>query len=102
MLFLTIHLEGHPEYTSGWEFAPDRAFKDITSGGPTPYLFLLPDAHADASLIEMEYIPRQERLVTFVEYLRFSLAWAGFPGMSQWRVAPKEDITFLTQGLLPF
>jgi hypothetical protein len=77
-------------------FAPDRFFKDdYSGGGGSPYSFYLPDASADAWLAEP--------FDTFVRYLRTSiLSWAGFPGMADWPTVPQDDLTFLTEGLIPF
>lgn len=76
-----------------FEFAPDRFFKDYAGGGQSHYTFLFPDAGADTSVYGM----------TFVEYLRLSLLqYAGFPGMAEWPVKPEEDLTLLTEGLIPF
>ncbi len=80
--------------------APDRYLKSHQSGGGCWYLFLLPNADADAVLWED---PVSAALVTFVQYLRTSLLqWAGFPGMADWPTVPKDDLTLLTEGLIPF
>ena len=78
------------------EFAPDRYFKDFCGGSSTPYGFMLPQASADAMM------PTSSGWTTFVEYIRVSLAWGGFPGMSEWPKVPRDDLDFLTRDLLPF
>jgi hypothetical protein len=80
--------------------APDRYLKNHQSGGGCWYLFLLPNADADTVLWED---PVSTTSVTFVQYLRTSLLkWAGFPGMADWPSVPQDDLTFLTEGLIPF
>ncbi len=81
-----------------FEFAPDRHFKDFYGGSSTPYGFVLPQASMDAVMPN----PFGSGSITFVEYIRLSLVWAGFPGMSQWPDVPHDDLEFLTRDLLPF
>ena len=67
--------------------SPDILHKNNTSGGPA-YKVLLPDARADTDLLDLQlYLPVPGRYwdgirtaETFVQYLRRSLAWGGFPG----------------------
>jgi hypothetical protein len=80
--------------------APDRYLKSHQSGGGCWYLFLLPNADADAVLWGD---PVSATSVTFVQYLRTSLlTWAGFPGMADWPSVPKDDLDFLTKDLIAF
>lgn len=97
-LLAEMHRYHRPEKPYELRFAPDRYRKDNQSGGDTPYLFELPDARADAMLLD----PQSEGQITFVQYLRRSvLRWAGFPGMVNWPQVPQEDLTFLTNDLKP-
>jgi hypothetical protein len=69
--------------------SPDILHKNNTSGGPA-YKVLLPDARADTDLLDVQlYLPVPGRYwdgirtaETFVQYLRRSLAWGGFPGLA--------------------
>lgn len=70
--------------------APDADHKAGYSGGD-PYLVFFPDPAADATL--------EGAGVTFVEYLRESFRWGGFPGLARYP-APAE-LARLTEGLLP-
>ncbi len=91
-------------------FAPDRYFKANVSGAG-PYVFIIPDASADAHLNIWVPFPRGDPL-TFVQYLRWSLLhWAGFPGMAEWNTfpgwpdnakLPQDDLAVLTSDLPPF
>ena len=56
----------------------------------------LPDAAADCLLRDTG---RGE--LTFVEYLRLSFEWAGFPGLRDCRDRDEEILASLTEGLLP-
>lgn len=91
-----IHQRYVPGKTYLFEFAPDRHFKDYCAGTSTPNAFVFPDAGVDA-IIGTSYSSS-----TFVEYLRVSLKWAGFPGMMEWPTVPKEALAFLTHNLPPF
>ena len=79
-----------------FKFAADRYFKDGTAGSSTPFALATPNPAMDATLVGYE--PR----ITFVEYLRHCLRWAGFPGMAEWTSTPDDDLTFVTAGLVPF
>ncbi len=74
--------------------APDTIIKAGESGGdPTEVYF--PDPAIDAPLHgDWEGTP-------FVTYLRTCFAWGGFPGLREAQDPPREDLAFLTQGLLP-
>jgi hypothetical protein len=71
--------------------APDAALKSGYSGGG-PYQIRLPNAAADAPLLDSKY-------ATFVSYLRESFRWGGFPGLGRYAV-PKE-LAHVTEGLEP-
>ncbi len=73
--------------------APDYYSKADMSGDT--YFINLPDAAADAPL------ENERHNTTFVNYLRISLAWGGFPGFSLSKGYPRGDIAALTAGLLP-
>lgn len=70
--------------------APDAGHK-AGYGGGDPYLIRFPNPAADAEL--------EGTGVTFVEHLRESFRWGGFPGLAN-RPAPGE-LARLTEGLLP-
>ena len=76
--------------------SPDNYHKYGYSGGGA-YGMRLPCRAVDALFLQDD---RQER--TFVNYLRACFRWAGFPGLEEDVRLPKETITRLTQGLLPF
>ena len=78
--------------THAIDVAPDDCHKAGMSGGG-PYCVLFPDAAADAPLVDSRY-------ATFVEYLRESLRWGGFPGLADQGERPAE-LARLTAGLLP-
>ena len=58
------------------------------------YSVMIPTAAADAILVG------RTPATSFVEYLRLSFRWGGFPGWEWQESPPREDIEFLTQGLL--
>ncbi len=60
------------------------------------YTVQLPNAAADA-VLEGEAHP-----ITFVEYLRLSFQWGGFPGWEKYPNRPEAELAFLREGLLPF
>ena len=53
----------------------------------------LPNAAADASIYGLEK--------TFVEHLRKVFEWGGFPGWEGDPFAPKNELNYLRDGLLP-
>jgi hypothetical protein len=55
----------------------------------------IPDPAVDAPL------DGDEDYGTFVEYLRTCFRWGGFPGLRSSAKPPREELAFLTQGLLP-
>jgi hypothetical protein len=79
-----------------FEFATDPHFKNYTGGSSTPFAFSVPTPAMDDTL------DAYEPALTFVEYLRLCIRWAGFPGMAQWKDAPEGDLEFVTENLLPF
>ncbi len=60
------------------------------SGSATRWM-VLPDASADASIGG----------TTFVEHLRESLRWGGFPGLAEYGQCDHELVDYLTKDLLP-
>jgi hypothetical protein len=84
--------EGSGEY--GVVIAPDATHKTNHSGG-SPYCIRFPDPAADAPL------EGDEDYGTFVEYLRLCFRWGGFPGLRAATKPPREELAYLTQGLLP-
>jgi hypothetical protein len=73
------------------DVAPDAIHKSGYSGGG-PYQILLPNAAADAPLLDSEY-------PTFVAYLRASFRWGGFPGLGRYPIP--TELARLTEGLEP-
>jgi len=85
-------LDGHPPFR--WPIASDALHKYNISGGMW-YHMTLPCTSADAPL-EAEW-----HHTTFVNYLRISFRWGGFPGWERVEPRPDSDLAFLTEGLLP-
>ena len=75
--------------------APDILHKSNISGGDG-YEIYLPDAAADAPLHNTEWHD-----LTFVEYLRLSFQWAGFPGVQDYERRDEKLLALLREGLLP-
>jgi hypothetical protein len=69
-------------FAAGWE----------ASGS---YSVLVPNAAADAVL---DGAPNG---VTFVEYLRLSFQWGGFPGWERYENRPGKELSFLREDMLP-
>lgn len=82
-----------PEFLFAVPIAPDDLHKNNTSGG-SPYEIVLPNPGADAVL------ENELRNTTFVNYLRISFRWGGFPNFETTDPAP-PFMTQLTAGLLP-
>jgi hypothetical protein len=59
------------------------------------YSLLLPNTAADAVL------DGADDGITFVEYLRLSFQWGGFPGWRAYEKRPEKEIAFLKRDLLP-
>jgi hypothetical protein len=59
------------------------------------YSVQLPNAAADAIL------EGEDHGITFVEYLRLSFRWGGFPGWEKYENRPEKELAFLREGLLP-
>jgi hypothetical protein len=74
--------------------APDVIHKTNQSGG-SPYYIEIPNAAVDATL------DGDEDYGTFVEYLRTCFRLGGFPGLRSAATPPREELQFLTEGLLP-
>jgi hypothetical protein len=74
--------------------APDPVHKTGHSGGG-PYCIQFPDAAIDA------VFRGDEDYGTLVEYLRQCFRWGGFPGLRTSDTPPREELDFLTKGLLP-
>jgi hypothetical protein len=74
--------------------APDSVHKMNQSGGQ-PYFISFPDPAIDAVL------QGEEDYGTFIEYLRICCRWGGFPGLRASTTPPREELDFLTQGLVP-
>jgi len=59
------------------------------------YTVQLPNAAADAVL------EGEAHKIAFVEYLRLSFQWGGFPGWEKYENRPEKELAFLREGLLP-
>jgi hypothetical protein len=75
--------------------APDIFHKANFSGGGG-YEITLPDAGMDAPLLYTEWGD-----LTFVDYLRLSFEWAGFPGLQDFEHRDEALLAALREGLLP-
>ncbi len=73
--------------------APDRELKSGYSGG-AGYEIRLPDSSADGPLLN------EDHQTTFVNYLRISFQWAGFPGLEHYTNRDEKLLAFLKEGLL--
>ena len=76
------------------EISPDILHKANISGGDG-YAIIMPQAVMDAPLLNTNW-----REFTFVEYLRFSFEWAGFPGLHEYDNADEKLLASLKEGLL--
>jgi hypothetical protein len=98
---------------------PRRATRDPNRHGWWRYE-LMPDswslygilnrdpAYASPCTIDLPHLPADAVLVldgrettTFVGYLRQCFRWGGFPGWERTADYPGQDVTYLTEGLLP-
>jgi hypothetical protein len=75
--------------------APDIFHKSNVSGSDG-FEIDLPHAAADAPLRNTEWGD-----LTFVEYLRLSFEWAGFPGLKDYERRDEALLASLKEGLLP-
>ena len=96
---LDAHLEWR-EYAEDDEpfvatVAPDILHKANVSGGEA-LAIQLPNAAADALLLNTEW-----GRLTFVEYLRLSFEWAGFPGLKDYKNRDEPLLATLKDSLLP-
>jgi hypothetical protein len=81
-----------------WQISPDAESKADMLEDVQPedfYAVEIPNAAADA-VLEGEAHKR-----TFVEYLRLSFQWGGFPGWENYENRPEKELAFLREGLLP-
>jgi hypothetical protein len=85
---------GESEDGLGLWIAPDDLHKANVSGGE-PYTITIPNECADAPF-EYEW-----HETTFVNYLRKTFEWGGFPGWERDKKAPLETIAKLKEGFLP-
>ena len=88
--------ETGPEESGPYDviIAPDSTHKTHQSGG-SPYCITFPDPAVDARL------QGEEDYGTFIAYLRTCFRWGGFPGLRASKNPPREELAFLTEGLLP-
>lgn len=84
--------EGDEEGRVQLVISPDELQKAHISGDAC--YITLPDARAD---FEFD----NSRNTTFVNYLRISFTWGGFPGWERLKNAPLKEIAELSEGLLP-
>jgi hypothetical protein len=75
--------------------APDIFHKSNISGGGG-YEIVLPNPAADAPLLYTDWGD-----LTFVEYLRLSFQWGGFPGLKDYPERDEAVLSKLKEGLLP-
>jgi len=76
------------------ELSPDYYHKATVSGGP-PYAIELPNPAVDAPLLE------EWHKTTFIDYLRLSFKWGGFPGLKKSSYPPAEFLSVVTDDLAP-
>lgn len=76
------------------ELSPDLLHKANVSGGP-PYAIELPNHSVDAPLLE------EWHKTTFIDYLRITFQWGGFPGLKKSTYPPKEFLAIMTDDLAP-
>lgn len=90
-------LWGDEEQPAYVYLAPDFLHKANISGG-APYLIELPFGGADPIFVD------ERRNLPFVDYLRFSFSWAGFPGLADHadRRDVRDFVERFTKGLAPF
>jgi hypothetical protein len=81
-----------------WEVGLDASSKAgmVTNEEPSGgYEVRLPNLAADAVL------EGESHGITFVEYLRLSFRWGGFPGWEKHERRPEKELAFLREGLIP-
>jgi hypothetical protein len=106
-------VSSQPANPTGIEIAPDTFHKAAISGGG-PDIIILPDMRIDGMLCRTEVIsPETSSMVQdftmraedipFVQYLRRSFRWGGFPGFANVdeNLRPAAMLAQLTAGLLP-
>ena len=72
--------------------SPDDLHKANISGDA--YYLTLPDARADFQFDDWHK-------TTFVNYLRITFQWGGFPGWERSKSPPRKELAELSEGLLP-
>jgi hypothetical protein len=75
--------------------ASDKGGRAIDQEAEGGYQFTIPNGSADAIL------EGETHSVTFVEYLRLSFQWGGFPGWERYENRPEKELVLLREGLLP-
>jgi hypothetical protein len=76
------------------ELSPDDRHKANAGGGPA-YAIELPNPGVDAPLLE------EWHKTTFIDYLRITFQWGGFPGLKKSIYQPKEFLAAMTDDLAP-
>jgi hypothetical protein len=84
--------EGDDEDELQLVISPDDLHKANVSGDA--YYITLPDARADFKFDDWHN-------TTFVNYLRVTFQWGGFPGWERSKNPPRREIAELSEGLLP-
>lgn len=74
--------------------AADKALRALDEEAEGGYHFTIPNGAADGVL---ESEPHN---LTFVEYLRLSFQWGGFPGWENYQNRPENELALLREGLL--
>lgn len=101
--FYEVSIEAYQDWQEDYDddrpfvasIAPDILHKSNFSGYGG-YEIALPNSAADAVLLNTEW-----REMTFVEYLRLSFEWAGFPGLQDYENRDENVLASLREGLLP-
>jgi hypothetical protein len=87
-------LKFFPEVSRNFSFFPDKYFKAGCSGA-MPIEIDCEGVQADAVL------HNEPHGLSFVQYLRRSFAWGGFPGWLEYTNRPEAELRYLADGLLP-
>jgi hypothetical protein len=64
-------------------------------GGGLNFQIQVPEPRADAPLL------RESHKTTFLEYIRLSFRWGGFPGWESYQERPEKELAYLREGILP-
>lgn len=73
---------------------PDEMYKAGIYGSGDMYWMDVPNRDADAPFEEWH-------ATSFVDYLRITFKWGGFPGWERYPDRPQKELSYLAEGLLP-